>query len=53
MNEGKEKLREQLFGLDDIVTDGVYCVAPTEEDMKVFLEHAKKRKEQLKKKSEK
>ena len=53
MSKDKEKIREQLFGLDDVVTDGVYCVAPTEEDMKVFREHARKRKEQLEKKMKK
>ena len=49
MSKDKNKIREQLFGLDDIVTDGVYCVAPSEEDMKIFREHAKKRKELLEK----
>ena len=53
MSKDREELQERFYGLDDIVTDGVYCVALTEEDMKVFREHAKKRKEQLEKKLKK
>ena len=53
MSKDREKRQEQLFGIDDVVTDGVYCIAPTEEDMKVFREHAQKRKEQLEKKMKK
>ncbi len=36
---------EKLFEIDDAAEDGVYCVAPTEEDLKVFAEHARKRRE--------
>lgn len=36
---------EKLFELDKHVEDGVFCEGLSKEDMKVFEEHAKKRKQ--------
>jgi hypothetical protein len=50
MANKKEDNMEKLLELDDVVEDGLYCVAPTEEDLKAFAEHARKRKEAKQKK---
>ena len=50
MENNTEKIREKIFGVDDVVTDGVYCVAPNEEDMKFFRDYAKKYREEHKNK---
>lgn len=49
MGKGKEKRLEKAFELDDIVTDGAYCVAPTEEDIRAFQAYMKKHREEQKK----
>lgn len=41
----KNEYMDNLVEIDDIVKDGVYCVEPSEEDLKAFAEHARKRKE--------
>ena len=41
--EEKRIAFERLAGLDDIASDGSYCISPTEEDLKVFCEHAQMR----------
>ena len=46
MDEDKKKRLEKMFELDDLVPDGVYCVPPTEEDMKVFEAYLKKLREE-------
>jgi len=44
MPNKNEKLKmEDLFEMDDLAEDGVYCVAPSEEDLRAFAEHARKR----------
>lgn len=50
MANKNEDNMEKLLELDDVVEDGLYCVAPTEEDLKAFAEHARKRKEAKQKK---
>ena len=44
--ERKNQLRE-VFGIDDVAKNGVFCVGLTAEDEKVFAEHAKARKQAL------
>lgn len=43
-----EKIRilEELFEIDDLAEDGVYCVATSEEDLGAIAEHARKRLEE-------
>lgn len=50
MSENKKEFLEKIFELDSLVEDGLYCVAPSEEDLKAFAEHARKRIEAKKKK---
>ncbi len=45
MDEKMEKMKP-LFEMDEIAEDGVYITEPTEEDLKAFAEHAKKRIEE-------
>lgn len=50
MSEKKAEYMNKLVEIDDIVKDGVYCIEPSEEDLKAFAEHARKRREAKNKK---
>lgn len=50
MDKDNGKRSENVFEIDDIADDGVYCVALTEEDIKAFREYAKKHRQEGKKK---
>lgn len=39
----------KILEIDEIAENGVYCIAPTKEDLRVFAEHAKKRKKEKEK----
>lgn len=39
----------KVLEIDEIAENGVYCIAPTNEDLQIFAEHAKKRKREKEK----
>ena len=45
MIEKNTEFMDKLREIDDAAEDGIYCVEPSEEDLKAFAEHARKRKE--------